>query len=308
MNVFVAGASGVIGRPVVRQLVERGHRVVGMTRDARRADALERLGATPVVCDVYDEEGLRAAVRGAEPEVVVHQLTALPAAIDPRRIESQLADNDRIRVVGTRNLVRAAEQAGAGRVVAQSVAFAYEPAGDAIKTERDPLWTDAPPAFQRTVSAILDLERQVGSMDGVDGVVLRYGYFYGPGTAYAPDGSIAEMVRKRQFPIAGGGSGIFSFIHVEDAAAATVAAVEGDAVGIYNIVDDAPVALRDWLPAYAEAIGAPPPRRVPGFLARLLAGTYGHTMMIRQRGASNASAKQALGWSPSLPTFQEGLA
>jgi nucleoside-diphosphate-sugar epimerase len=308
MRVFVAGATGVIGRSLLPQLLAQGHEVTGMTRDAGKARRLRDLGVEPVVCDVYDERGLQRALRGAAPEVVVHQLTALPQAIDPRRVEQLLAENDRIRVEGTRNLVAAARHAGARRMVAQSIAFAYAPDGHDVKREDDPLWLDAPREMQRTVAAVAALERQVTNAGGIEGVVLRYGYFYGPGSVYAPDGSAAATVRARQFPVAGKGEGVFSFIHVDDAAAATVIAVERGRPGIYNIVDDAPQALRHWLPHYAAAIGAPPPRRIPAFLARLAAGRYGHYLMTRQRGAGNERARRELGWSPRYPTMQDGLA
>lgn len=307
MRVFVAGATGVIGGALLPRLIDAGHAVTGMTRDPDKAQELAELGAEPVVCDVYDAEALQEAIREASPEVVVHQLTALPDAIDPRRFAEQLAATDRIRVEGTRNLVLAAQQAGARRMVAQSVAFMYEPEGGPVKSEDDPLWLDPPRQARGTIEAIASLEQQVTLADRIEGVVLRYGYFYGPGSAYAADGSVAEMVRARRFPIAGGGTGVFSFIHVDDAAAATVAALERGRPGIYNIVDDQPQRLCDWLPDYAAALGAPPPRRVPGFLARVLAGRYGHYMMTRLRGASNERAKAELGWSPRFATLQDGL-
>lgn len=307
MNVFVAGATGVIGRSLVRHLIDKGHSVTGMTRDPNHADKLRASGAEAVICDVYDADGLERAVQKAAPQVLVHELTALPDAIDPRRIDEQLRETDRIRVEGTRNLVRAARRAAVRRVVAQSIAFAYAPSGGPIKSESDPLWVDAPHPWARTVGAVAELERQVTEAEGLEGVVLRYGHFYGPDTAFAPDGSVAAAVRKRQFPIGGDGAGVFSFVHVEDAAAATVAAIERGRPGVYNIVDDQPLALHDWLPLFAEAIGAPPPRKIPGFLARLLAGMYGHYMMTRLRGARNGLAKRELGWSPAFATLQAGL-
>lgn len=307
MRVFVAGATGVIGRSLVPRLVEKGHTVTAMTRRPDRKSHLAAMGAEPVVCDVYDPEGLEDAVRRARPEVVVHQLTALPQAIDPRKIEEQLAANDRIRVEGTKNLMRAAVRAGARRVVAQSIAFAYAPEGGSIKPEEAPLWLAAPWPWRRSVEAVAELERRVSSTGAVEGVVLRYGYLYGPGTAYATDGSVATLVRKRQFPIAGAGSGVFSFVHVDDAARATVAAIEGGDIGIYNVVDDEPASLRDWLPAYAHALGAKPPRRVFAWLARLAAGSYGLYSMTEQRGASNLRAKQELGWRPRLATWRTGF-
>lgn len=306
MRVFVAGASGVLGRVLVPRLTGRGHTVYGMTRSRERAGEIAAGGAEPVVCDVYDRDGLDRALWDASPDVVVHQLTALPHAIDPRRIEQQLADNDRVRVEGTRNLVQGAVNAGAGKIVAQSIAFAYEPTDGPVKDEDDALWLDAPSAYRRSVEAIASLERQVMEA-ALDGIVLRYGYFYGPGTAYAPEGSIAAQVQARRFPVGGGGTGVFSFIHVDDAATATVAAIEDGHSGIYNIVDDTPLAVREWLPLYAQAIGAPAPRRVPGFLARAMVGRYGHDLMTRQRGASNRRARRELGWSPRYPSLQAGL-
>ena len=308
MRIFVAGATGVIGRPLVPRLVEAGHTVTAMTRSLERAEAVIALGANPVECDVYDTTRLEEEVRKAEPEVVIHQLTALPPAIDPRKMEEQLAANDRIRTEGTRNLVKAASAAGAHRIVAQSVSFAYTPEGGTVKDEDAPLWLDAPWPWRRSAEAIADLERQVLSPEGVEGVVLRYGYFYGPGSAYAADGSVADLVRARQLPIAGRGSGVFSFVHVDDAASATVLAVDHGQPGIYNVVDDEPTTLREWLPVYAKAVGARPPRKVPVFLARLVVGSYGVFYMTQQRGASNAKAKKELGWTPTYPTWRSGFA
>lgn len=308
MKVFVAGATGVIGRALLPRILEAGHTVTGMTRDAGRAKRLSEIGVTPAVCDVYDLDGLQKAVRAASPDVVVHQLTALPNAIDPRRAEEQLTENSRIRIEGTRNLIEAAQEAGVPRMVAQSIAFVYEPTGGPVKTEDDPLWVNSIPEMAGTVDAVVSLEQQVTEAADMAGVVLRYGFFYGPGSAYDLDGSIADLVRTRQMPIAGGGNSVFSFIHVDDAAIATVAALTKGRAGVYNIVDDEPQRMRDWLPLYAEAIGAPAPRRVPGFLARMLAGRYGHYLLTRMRGASNERAKRELDWSPRYPALQAGLA
>ncbi len=307
MRVFLAGATGVIGRSLVPRLIEKGHAVTAMTRSQERADRLSVLGIKAIVCDVYDEIGVQDALRQAQPDVVVHQLTALPSAIHPRRIAEQLAENDRIRVEGTRNLVRAAVKVGVHRIVAQSIAFAYAPLGGPVKDETAPLWSEAPWPWSRTVAAVDDLERQVSSAEGVEGVVLRYGYLYGPGTAYGSEGSVAALVRKRQFPIAAGGSGVFSFVHVDDAASATVLAIERGPAGIFNIVDDMPAALRDWLPVYAAALDAPVPRKVPSFLARLAVGSYGLYLVTEQRGASNEKARKELSWSPAFTTWRTGF-
>jgi nucleoside-diphosphate-sugar epimerase len=307
MKVFVAGATGVIGRRLVPMLVQHGHEVSGITRSTEKAGALRAMGAAPAICDVFDAAEVRDTVVRAAPEVVVHELTDLPPNIDPRRSAAQLERNDRIREVGTRNLVHAALAAGARRVVAQSVAFAYEMSGEGPKTETDSLYDDAPEPWARSVRAVRALESAVTDTEGIDGVALRYGFFYGPGSSYAADGYWAEQVRRRRFPIVGRGNGIFSFIHVDDAAAATVAAVERGAPGIYNVVDDEPAPLREWLPAYAEALGAKKPWRVPRFVARMVGGDYAVLMATALRGASNERAKDVLGWQPGHPSWRQGF-
>jgi nucleoside-diphosphate-sugar epimerase len=307
MKVFVAGASGAIGRPLVRRLLAAGHEVTGMTRREERAEEVRAAGATAVVCDVFDAAALEAAVRAAAPEVVVHELTALPARLDYRAKEDPLAATNRLRTEGTRNLVAAAKGAGARRLVAESVAFLYAPEGDWVKGEDAPLFRGAPGPFGAAVEAIADLERQITGAEGIEGVVLRYGWLYGPGTYFDRDGSQTEDVRKRRAPVVGKGTGTFSFVHVEDAAAATVAAVERGAPGVYNVVDDEPTAYREWLPAFAEAVGAKRPWRVPVWLARLIAGPAAAAMAIQLRGASNAKAKRELAWQPRYPSWRQGF-
>jgi 2-alkyl-3-oxoalkanoate reductase len=306
VKVFVAGASGVIGRRLVPMLVERGHEVTAMTRSPDKAEQIRAMGATPAIRDVFDAEGLRAEMVSAAPEVVVHELTDLPADVDPRKAAEQLAGNDRIREEGTRNLVGAALAAGSRRIVAQSISFVYRMDGS-LKTEDDPLFEDAPFPWSRSVGAVHALEDAVTKTEGLEGIVLRYGFFYGPGSSYAPGGYFAREVQRRRFPIVGRGSGVFSFIHVDDAAAATVAAVERGQPGIYNIVDDEPAPLREWLPAYAEALGAKKPRRVPKFIARLVAGAYTTQLATELRGASNARGKAALDWEPRYPSCRQGF-
>jgi nucleoside-diphosphate-sugar epimerase len=306
MRVFVAGASGVIGRRLVPMLVSAGHHVTGMTRSGTRTDALRSAGAEPVVCDVFDAADLVEKVSAAAPEVVVHELTDLPAALDPRKMDEQFAGNDRLRSEGTRNLVAAAVAAAARRMVAQSIAFAYTPDGG-LKTEDDPLFDAAPQPWARSVEALHALEDAVTKTPGLEGIVLRYGFFYGPGSSYAGDGAQAAMVRKRRFPIIGRGDGVFSYIHVDDAAAATVAAVERGKPGIYNVVDDDPAPLREWLPHYARVLGAKEPRRVPKFLARIVAGSYVTMLATELRGASNERAKRELDWAPHYPSWREGF-
>lgn len=307
MKVFVAGASGVIGRRLVPLLIERGHQVTGMTRSAEHAERLRVAGVEPAVCDVFDADDLRSKLAAAEPEVVVHELTDLPPALNPRKMTEQLAGNNRVREDGTRNLVDAALAAGARRMVAQSIAFSYAPTGEGLKTEDDPLHDDSPAPWSHSVQALHALEDAVTKTEGLEGLVLRYGFFYGPGSAYDPEGYYAGEVRRRRFPIVGSGGGVFSWIHVDDAAGATVAAVERAAPGIYNVVDDDPAPLREWLPAYAEALGAKKPRRVPKFIARIVAGSYTTQLATELRGASNARAKAALGWVPRYPSWRQGF-
>jgi nucleoside-diphosphate-sugar epimerase len=304
--VFVAGASGAIGRPLVPRLLAAGHEVTGSTRSRERAEAIRAAGATPVLVDALDSEALLQAVEQAAPEVVVHQLTALPERFDPRRADLYDATN-RVRAEGTANLLAAALAAGARRFVSQSIAFGYAPGPrPEVISEDAPLNLEAPSPFAEAMRVIAEMERAVLHTDGLEGLVLRYGWFYGPGTYYAEDGTTAEEVRKRRFPVIGSGAGLFSFIHVDDAADATVAAVEGGAPGVYNVVDDEPAAMRDWLPAYAEAIGARRPRRIPVWLARLAAGKMA-SLVNQQPGASNAKAKRELGWQPRWRTWREGF-
>jgi 2-alkyl-3-oxoalkanoate reductase len=304
MRVFLAGATGAIGRPLVRMLVAEGHQVTGMTRSPAKADALRAAGAEPAVADALDAGAVERAVVAAHPDVVVHQLTAIPARIDPRRFARDFAQTDRLRTEGTRVLVDAARAVGAG-IVAQSIAFTYAPGPPGtVHTEGDPLITDPPEGFRRTAAAALELESRV--LDA-DGQVLRYGYFYGPGTAVSRAGSIGREVSRRRMPIVGGGTGVWSFIHIEDAARATVAALTRDGSGVFNVVDDEPAPVREWLPALAESLGAPRPLRVPAFIARPLAGGWGVAAMTTLQGASNALAKRELGWRPGYPSWRGGF-
>jgi 2-alkyl-3-oxoalkanoate reductase len=299
MKVFVAGASGAIGRPTVRQLIKAGYEVVGMTRKEERAAQIRDAGAEAVVCDAFDADGLREAVVAAKPEVVVHLLTALPQRFNPR--SNWLEPTNRIRVEGTRNLVAAATAAGARRMVAESIAFVYRPEGAGLKSEEDPIEDRSGPGV-----AVSELERQVREAP-LEGLILRYGWLYGPGTHYDHGGQQAEEAKRRRFPVIGGGTGVFSFLHAEDAAAATVAAVERGAPGTYNVVDDEPAPMREWIPALAAAIGAPRPLRVPVWLARLVSGKAVAALATRLPGASNARARRELGWEPRWPTWRTGF-
>lgn len=305
MRVFVAGATGAIGRPLVPRLLAAGHEVIGMTRSEERAAAMRAAGAEAVVADVYDADGLVRALREARPEVVVNELTDIPPVIDLRRYEEAMAGLNRIRTEGYRNLVGAARESGARRLVAESIAFVYAP-GKGPATEDDAVWHDAPEPFATTLRATLEGERTVLE-SGLDALVLRYGWFYGPGTQYAGDGATAAMIRARRYPVVGGGEGVSSFIHVDDAADATVAAVRSGATGVMNVVDDDPAPAREWLPEVARTLGAKPPRRAPAFVARLAAGRIAVAFSTKQRGASNARAKEALGWVPAHPTWRGTL-
>jgi nucleoside-diphosphate-sugar epimerase len=305
MRVFVAGGTGAIGRPLVSRLLAAGHEVTAMTRYEPRAEAARAAGAEAVVCDVFEADRLVRAVTDARPEVVVNQLTDIPSKLDPRKYEEQMGGLNRIRGQGYANLVRAAREAGARRLVAQSISFIYAPA-EGPADEDDELWHDAPEPFATTFRATIEGERAVlGS--GLAPLVLRYGWFYGPGTQYAADGATTEMIRRRRYPIVGDGEGVSSFIHVDDAADATVLAIESDVTGVLNVVDDDPAALREWLPEVAERLGAKKPLRAPGLVARVAAGSFAVAFSTRQRGASNARAKQALGWAPAHPTWRGAL-
>lgn len=300
MRVLVAGATGVIGRPLVDRLLALGHDVTGLTRSETSAARLRDGGAAATVCDVFDRARLRDAVRAAEPEVVVHQLTALPRRIDPRRLARDVGPTNRIRTEGTDLLLDAARRAGARRVVAQSVAFAYAPGGPSPLSEDAPLLRPEAEGPRAIVDALRHLEAAVTGAGGPEGLVLRYGFFYGPRTVYARDGgSTFEDVAKRRLPLVGRGRGRFSFVHVDDAVAATVAAVEGRATGVLNVVEDEAPAVAEWLPAYAASIGAPRPLRVPRWLGRLVAGAYADYVMEEMPAASNARARDVFRWTPT---------
>ena len=317
MKVFVAGATGALGSKLVPQLVARGHEVVGMTRSASKQDLVRSLGARPVVADALDPDAVAQAVASAEPEVIVHQLTALSGPMSvrearrPDRSSAAIMTN-RLRTEGTDHLLAAGRAVGARRFVAQSFgAFRFDRAGGPVRTEADPLEPNDPPPALRTVQAgYLYLEQAVTTIEWGEGLALRYGGFYGPGTSVsrAPDAVMAAPVRKRRLPIVGDGGGIFSYIHIEDAAAATAVAVERGERGIYNVVDDEPAPVREWLPVVASALGAKPPRRIPRWLGRLAAGEMATVMMTEVRGASNEKAKRELGWQLRYPSWRQGFA
>jgi nucleoside-diphosphate-sugar epimerase len=308
MKVFVAGATGALGRQLVPRLVARGHVLTGMTRTERKQALLRELGATPVVADALDGDAVATAVAEAEPDVVVHQLTALSGSIDLRHFERDFAMTNRLRTEGTDHLLAAAGAVGARRFVAQSFAgWPLARSGGPVKTEDDPLDPSPPAAVRTTLAAIRHLEEAVLGADGTEGIVLRYGGFYGPGTSLDRGGEHVEAIRARKFPLVGDGGGIWSFIHIEDAADATVAAIEHGRRGIYHVVDDEPAPVAEWLPVLSDAVGARPPRRVPRIVGRLLAGEAATVMMTEMRGASNAKAKRELGWRPRHASWRQGF-
>ncbi len=301
MRVFLAGASGAIGTRLVPQLIDAGHDVIGSHTSPSSGERVRALGAKPVALDLLDARAVRKAVREANPDAIVHQATALANVKFSRNMDKVTAKTSELRTKGTDALLAAAREAGVHRFVAQSVAAysRYAREGGPIKTEDDPLDPTPPKNFEQTAAAMAYLEQAVTDSGGV---ALRYGAFYGA----ANDGTI-DPVRKQQFPIVGDGGGIWSWIHLDDAAAATVLALEHDGPGIYNIVDDDPAPVREWLPVLAQALGAKPPRRFPTWLARLLAGEAVTVMSTEARGASNAKAKRELGWTPRYPTWRTGF-
>ena len=300
MRVLVVGASGAVGTRLVPALLERGHEVIGSSRSPQKSERLRALGAEPVVLDLLDPGAVEQTVAAVRPHAVVHQATALAGLSDLKHFDRSFAQTNRLRVEGTDALLAAARAAGVERFVAQSYAgWPSGRGGGEVVTEQEPLDPDPLPEMRGTLDAIRHLEESVVEAGGL---ALRYGGFYG-----SPDDVQLEPVRKRQFPIVGDGGGVWSFVHLDDAAAATVLALERGDPGVYNVVDDDPAPVREWLPALAEAIGAKPPRHVPTWLARILAGEVGVMMLTESRGASNAKAKRELGWTLRYPSWREGF-
>src|SRR4051794_27197592 len=305
MHIFIAGAGGAVGRSLVPLLTARGHTVTGTTRSPAKAAALRDLGARPVILDGLDRPAVLDAVAAARPDAIVHQMTALAGLTDLRRFERAFATTNRLRTEGTAHLLEAARAAGVERFVAQSYAgWPSARTGGPVKTEDDPLDPDPPKAMRSTLDAMRRLEAMVGEAGGT---VLRYGGFYGPGTGLAPDGDQWQSIVARKLPAVGDGGGVWSFCHIEDAAGATLAVLERPTPGVFNVCDDDPAPVSEWLPAIAEAIGAPPPRHVPRWVARLM-GEHLVSLMCEVRGASNAKAKRELGWGPSRPSWRDGIA
>jgi nucleoside-diphosphate-sugar epimerase len=306
MRVFVAGATGAIGRQLVPRLVAAGHEVHGMTRSGAKQAMLAELGAVPVIADALDARQVAEAVGRARPDVIVHQLTAI-GELDLRHFDRAFAVTNRLRREGTDHLLSAGQAVGTRRFVAQSYFGMYARTGGPVKSEEDPLDPSPAREMRETVAAIRHLEEAVLGARWTEGIVLRYGGFYGPGTSLAPGAEQVELIRRRKFPLVGHGGGVWSFIHVADAAEATVAAVERGRRGVYNITDDDPAPVAEWLPALAQELGAKKPMRVPRFVGRLFAGGVGVVMMTELRGASNAKAKRELAWRPAHPSWRPGF-
>jgi 2-alkyl-3-oxoalkanoate reductase len=308
MRVFVAGNTGAIGKVLVPQLVEKGHEVVALVRDDRKAEALLAVGAKVAVADALNKEELTAAIRKAEPEVIIHQLTSLAHAGNLKKFDEEFVLTNRFRTDVTDTLLAAARMVRTRRFIAQSFCgwpFARE--GGPVKAEEDPLDPNPPTSFAKTLAAIRYLEDTVQKTVELQTLALRYGPFYGSGTGIAKDGPVVELVRKRMLPIVGDGDGIWSFIHIHNAAGATVAAISNGSPGIYNVVDDEPAPVTTWLPALAVAVGAKPPYRVPTWLGKLAIGEGGVSMMTQIRGGSNAKAKRELGWKLNYPSWRRGF-
>ncbi len=301
MRVFVAGASGVLGRALLPALRAAGHQPIAMTRSPAKAEALGAQGVETVVCDAYDAERFSRVVGDARADAIVHALTDLPEDINFRRFEQEIESTGRLRRDGTRNLIAAARSAGIRRVVAESIAFVYAPEGDWVKDEDAPLATALLPS---AAEPIAELERQVQE---IDGIVLRYGYLYGPGTGLTKHGAWAVNLRRRRLPLVGAASGVFSLLHVDDAASATVAALAQTGPAVYNVVDDDPAPVREWVPVFADAVGAPPPWRVPAWVGSLFAGRLAVALVNEQRGASNVRIKREFEWQPRYASWREGF-
>jgi len=307
MKIFLAGATGAIGQQLVPRLVASGHEVHAMTRTESKQAALYDQGAIPVVADALAPDQVAEAVAKAQPEVIIHELTAIPSSLEMRHFDRDFALTNRLRTEGTDNLLSAGQAVGVHRFIAQSFFAAYARPGSVLKTEDDPLDLSPAKEMRGVVAAIRHLEAQVLGAQWTEGIVLRYGGFYGPGTSIATDTAQVEMIRKGKFPLVGGGGGVWSFIHIGDAADATVAAVERGSRGAYNIVDDDPAPVAEWLPALAREVGAKKPRRVPRLVGRMFAGEAGVVMMTEVHGTSNAKAKRELGWQPAHPSWRQGF-
>ncbi|MGH3328357.1 MAG: NAD-dependent epimerase/dehydratase family protein [Streptomycetales bacterium] len=308
MRIFLAGATGALGRRLLPMLVDAGHDVVGTTRSAGKMADLAAAGAEPVVMDGLDAESVARAVTAARPDVVIHQLTSLSKVGNLKKFDEEFAETNQLRTTGTDHLLAAARTVGTKRFIAQSyTGWPNERAGRAVKNETDPLDPHPTTPSRQTLAAIAYIEDTVPAAPGLDGLALRYGTFYGSGTGLTAGGDLLEMVRKRKLPVVGGGAGVWSMIHIDDAARATVRAIERGDPGVYNIVDDEPAPVSEWLPYLARTIGAKPPMRLPAWLAKPIIGEHGVSVMTQIRGSSNEKAKRELGWQPAYRSWREGF-
>ncbi len=305
MRIFVVGGTGAIGRPLVTSLVSAGHAVTVLSRQEARVAALGVPGVVPAVGDAFDADGLRRAVEEARPEVVINQLTSLARSANPLAVKRGFDTTSRLRSEVAGSLLAAARAAGARRVIAQSISFAYRP-GPGVRTENDPLWTEAKGQIGTFTGSLTALEAATLGDPVLEGVVLRYGSFYGPGTYFAPGGLYASLLAKRRLPIPGDGGGLFGLVHIDDAADATVSALEGP-TGIFNVVDDVPAPASEWMPLVARLLGGRPPRHVPEALARVGAGRFLAYLMCDQPAVSNHRARTELGWVLRHPDWHDGL-
>lgn len=308
MKIFVTGGTGALGKFLLPQLLEQGHEVVALTRSVDRAEPIERLGASAVIADPLDKQAMTAAVRRAEPEVIIHQLSALKSAGNFKKFDDDFALTNRFRTEVTDTLLAAARTIGTQRLIVQSFCgWPYARKGGPVKTEDDPLDPKPPEGFVKTLAAIKYMESKIHSVPNLAGIALRYGNFYGAGSSISKTGAVGKMVKKRKLAIVGGGGGIWSFIHLSDAARATVAAISRGEPGIYNIVDDEPAKVSAWVPVLAKAVGGKPPRRIPHWLGELLIGKAGVSMLTQVRGGSNAKAKRDLEWTPQYASWRRGF-
>ncbi len=303
MRVLIAGGTGVIGRALIPALVEAGHEPIALARSANRASVATEAGARFVRANALDRGSLISAFTASRPDAIVKLMTAIPQQLNPKRLSAEFELTNRLRTEGTRNLLDAARGLGGVRIISQSVAFAYAP-GPGLASEEAPLWSGAPRQFRPVVAALQELERLTL---GARGILLRFGHLYGPGTVFAPDGSLTRQVRAGKVPIVGRGTSVFSFLHTRDAAKAVCAALDDGEPGIFNIVDDDPVEVGRWLPELAGLVSSPAPKRVPDFLARLFVGSWGVAYMTRLRGASNRRAREVLSWEPGYASWRQGF-
>ncbi len=297
MKIFVAGGTGAIGRPLLDQLLARGHHVVALTRSRERAQSLAAQGIEPAIADVFDSDSVKAAIAHAQPEVAIEQLTALPKTYTSESMSAAATVNTRIRLEGGANVLAAAQAAGVRRYLRQSIAFWGIP-GSGLADEETPLAIDASPAVAADARIVTEIERRLLETPNLEGIALRYGFFYGPGTWFNSDGDVGQQVRQQQFPIVGNGEGVWSWLHIEDAASATVAAAERGNPGVYLITDDRPLQVREWLPAFAQWLNAPPPPQISVEEALQIGGADTVYYGTQMRGASNAKAKRELNFQP----------